>query len=228
VPILVGKSLRVNANFPLAERYVCLKGFFLVHISFTQDMYRPRENARSGEDLPGAVPVGRENAYGKSAIRGKPPRDGDEPHRHTRLFEVLFRRHHLVRPPEDENDFRGNGFPHSLSPCRLFSENGFSIIIGGRINGRETIILDSHILFLMGVIGVTALVLNIPLGYLREGQRKYSLAWFVYVHLSIPLIAYLRIANHVTSWLIPFFILCAIGGQVAGGRARRRAEKGGR
>ncbi|MGB7971782.1 MAG: hypothetical protein WCF31_07430 [Candidatus Deferrimicrobiaceae bacterium] len=97
-----------------------------------------------------------------------------------------------------------------------------------RIDGRETIILDSHILFLMGVIGVTALVLNVPLGYLREGQRKYSLAWFVYVHLSIPLIAYLRIANHVTSWLIPFFILCAIGGQVAGGRARRHAEKGGR
>jgi len=133
-----------------------------------------------------------------------------------------------VRSPENENDFRGCGFPHSLSPCRLFSENGFSIIIGSRINGRETIILDSHILFLMGVIGVTALVLNVPLGYLREGQRKYSLAWFVYVHLSIPLIAYLRIANHVTSWLIPFFILCAIVGQVAGGRARRHAEKGSR
>ena len=103
-----------------------------------------------------------------------------------------------------------------------------SIIIGCRINGRETIILDSHILFIMGVIGVTALVLNVPLGYLREGQRKYSLAWFVYVHLSIPVIAYLRIANHVTSWLIPFFILCAIGGQIAGGRVRRHADKEGR
>jgi hypothetical protein len=228
VPILVGKSLHVNANFPLAERYVCLKGLFLIHISISQDMYRPRQNARSGENLPGAVPVGKENADGKPAIRGKPPRDGDEPHLYPGLFEILLRRHHLVRSPEDENDFRGNGFPHSLPPRRLFSENDFSIIIGCRINGRETIILDSHILFLMGVIGVTALVLNLPLGYLREGQRKYSLAWFVYVHLSIPVIAYLRIANHVTSWLIPFFILCAIGGQIAGGRARRRAEKGSR
>ena len=133
-----------------------------------------------------------------------------------------------MRSPKDENDFRGNGFPHSLSPFRLFSENGFSIIIGCRTDGRETITLDSHILFLMGVIGVTALALNIPLGYLREGQRKYSFAWFVYVHLSIPVIAYLRIANHVTSWLIPFFILCAIGGQIAGGRVRRHADKEGR
>jgi len=78
----------------------------------------------------------------------------------------------------------------------------------------------------MGFIGVTALVVNIPLGYLREGQRKYSLAWFVYIHLSIPLIAWLRIANHITSWLIPFFILCAVAGQIVGGRTRRRTEKG--
>jgi hypothetical protein len=78
----------------------------------------------------------------------------------------------------------------------------------------------------LGIIGVTALVLNIPLGYLREGQRKYSLAWFVYIHLSIPLIAYLRIANHVTSRLIPFFILCAVAGQLVGGRARRQTGKG--
>ncbi len=77
----------------------------------------------------------------------------------------------------------------------------------------------------MGFIGVTALMLNIPLGYLRAGRRKYSLPWFVYVHLSIPLIAYLRIANHVTSWLIPFFILCAVIGQIAGGRVRRQAGK---
>ena len=104
--------------------------------------------------------------------------------------------------------------------------SGFSIIIVWRTYERETINLGNHTLTLMGIIGVTALVLNIPLGYLREGQRKYSLAWFVYIHLSIPLIAYLRIANHVTSWLIPFFILCALAGQIVGGKARRQTEKG--
>ena len=113
-------------------------------------------------------------------------------------------------------------------PCllySLFSETGFSIIIVRRTYERETINLDNHTLTLMGIIGVTSLALNIPLGYLREGQRKYSLAWFVYIHLSIPLIAYLRIANHVTSWLIPFFILCAVAGQLVGGRTRRQTEK---
>lgn len=95
----------------------------------------------------------------------------------------------------------------------------------GGTDGRETIILNIHTLTFMGLIGVAALALNVPLGYLREGQRKFSLAWFVYIHLSIPLIAYLRIANHVTSWLIPFFILCAIAGQIVGGRVRVRAEK---
>jgi len=79
---------------------------------------------------------------------------------------------------------------------------------------------------LMGCIGVLALALNIPLGYLRQGRQKYSFAWFVYIHLSIPLIAYLRIANHITSWFIPFFLLCAIAGQIVGGRVRR-GEGGG-
>lgn len=68
------------------------------------------------------------------------------------------------------------------------------------------------------------MVLNVPLGYLREGRRKYSAAWFLYVHLSIPLIVYLRVANHVTPWLIPVFILCALGGQILGGTIRRRTK----
>ncbi len=73
----------------------------------------------------------------------------------------------------------------------------------------------------MAGIGAAALAANIPLGYLREGKRKYSLAWFVYIHLSIPLIAFLRISSHLTPWVIPVFILCAVAGQLAGGRIRQ-------
>jgi hypothetical protein len=115
--------------------------------------------------------------------------------------------------------------PSFISP--LFSDRNFFIIIVRGTDGRKTIILDNHTLTLMGYIGVLALALNIPLGYLRQGRRKYSFAWFVYIHLSIPLIAYLRIANHVTSWLIPFFIFCAIAGQIMGGRVRRGEGGGG-
>jgi hypothetical protein len=74
-------------------------------------------------------------------------------------------------------------------------------------------------------IGAAALAVNLPLGYLREGTRKLSLQWFLYVHLSVPLIAYLRIANHVSAWAIPPFVACALIGQIAGGRMRRIRQK---
>lgn len=74
---------------------------------------------------------------------------------------------------------------------------------------------------LMSWIGAAALLINLPLGYLREKERKFSLAWFVYIHLSVPVIAYLRISNHVSAWAIPPFIVCALLGQIAGGWMRR-------
>lgn len=73
----------------------------------------------------------------------------------------------------------------------------------------------------MALIGATALAVNIPLGYAREGFRKYSIGWFVCVHLSVPLIAWLRLANHVGVWGIPAFVACAVLGQLAGGKVRR-------
>ena len=79
---------------------------------------------------------------------------------------------------------------------------------------------------LLPLIGLAALSVNVPLGYLREGTRKYSAGWFLYIHLSIPLIAFLRIRGHVSPWFIPLFILCAIAGQLIGGRIRRRGEQG--
>ena len=60
------------------------------------------------------------------------------------------------------------------------------------------------------LIGAASIVLNLPLGYAREGFRRFSLGWFVCVHLSIPLIAYLRLANHVSAWAIPAFVACAL------------------
>lgn len=75
--------------------------------------------------------------------------------------------------------------------------------------------------YVMAGIGIFALLVNLPLGYLREGKPKLSLPWFVYVHLSVPVIAYLRIANRVSAWAIPLFIACALFGQIAGGRMRR-------
>jgi len=63
---------------------------------------------------------------------------------------------------------------------------------------------------------------NLPLGYLRETSSKFSLRWFVLIHLSIPFIIVLRLLLGFSWQLIPFTLACAVGGQVIGGRIRRR------
>ena len=66
------------------------------------------------------------------------------------------------------------------------------------------------------------LVINLPLGYLREGCVRFSWRWFVYVHLSIPLIIVLRLWLGYGWKLIPLTVGCAVAGQVIGGRLYRR------
>ena len=63
---------------------------------------------------------------------------------------------------------------------------------------------------------------NIPLGYLRETSRKYSVRWFVYIHLSIPFIIGLRLANNISWRAIPLTLGLAVAGQIIGSRLRRR------
>ncbi len=68
-----------------------------------------------------------------------------------------------------------------------------------------------------------ALLANIPLGYLREDTERYSLRWFIYIHLSIPFIVALRQTLGFGWEVIPFSVACAVAGQVVGGRCRRRS-----
>lgn len=63
---------------------------------------------------------------------------------------------------------------------------------------------------------------NIPLGFFRQGARKYSLRWFVFIHLSIPFIIGLRLTNDISWRAIPFTLALAVAGQWVGGRAHRR------
>lgn len=65
-----------------------------------------------------------------------------------------------------------------------------------------------------------AFAVNLPFGYLREGSRKYSLRWFLYIHLSIPFIVAMRLSYGFGWGIIPFSVACAVLGQLAGGRLR--------
>lgn len=66
------------------------------------------------------------------------------------------------------------------------------------------------------------IVINLPFGWWRQGLRKFSLPWWLAIHLPIPLVIALRIMLHIPYATVPLVIAAAIGGQWLGGRFRRR------
>lgn len=65
-------------------------------------------------------------------------------------------------------------------------------------------------------------LLNLPFGYYREGTRKFSIQWFLAIHLPIPAIYFIRKAENITTWVIPFSLVFAIAGQIVGARIRQK------
>ncbi len=67
-------------------------------------------------------------------------------------------------------------------------------------------------------IAVITIGINLPFGYLRSKVKKFSWKWFLYVHLSIPLVIFMRLSTHVSYKFIPLYIASAVFGQIFGGR----------
>lgn len=78
--------------------------------------------------------------------------------------------------------------------------------------------LANNIIFIASAITLLAFILNIPLGFLRSKQKKFSLMWIVYIHLAIPLIIALRLSSDLSNYVIPVFVISSIIGQVVGAR----------
>lgn len=96
-------------------------------------------------------------------------------------------------------------------------------------NSRVDQVKKGHPLQTYLTAGLVSLLLfaffsNIPLGYLRENAPKYSLRWFVFIHLSIPFIVGLRLTNDISWRAIPFTLALAVVGQWLGGRVHRRRQ----
>jgi len=66
------------------------------------------------------------------------------------------------------------------------------------------------------IILAVALLLNIPLGFIRAPHEKFSFKWFLYIHLSIPLLLWVRIHFGVGFTIIPFEVILAVLGQFIG------------
>lgn len=69
-----------------------------------------------------------------------------------------------------------------------------------------------------------AFLLNLPLGYLREGSVRYSFRWFAYIHLSIPVVVLLRMSYGFGWEIIPLTLVFAVIGQILGGRIWRKTR----
>jgi hypothetical protein len=68
------------------------------------------------------------------------------------------------------------------------------------------------------IISVMALVVNMFLGKARAKYRKFTIAWWLLIHASIPLIIPLRIWLDTPAICIPLFIGLAVLGQFIGSR----------
>ncbi|WP_088226897.1 hypothetical protein [Desulfosporosinus sp. FKB] len=53
---------------------------------------------------------------------------------------------------------------------------------------------------------ISVILLNIPFGYWRKDVRKFSLPWFLSVHLPVPVIIFLRI-HFGLGWALSTFPL---------------------
>lgn len=86
---------------------------------------------------------------------------------------------------------------------------------------REEVACMHQFLLLTGII-LLAVIINLPMGYLRQNYEKFTFGWYFYVHISIPVIIYLRVKSGFSWKLIPLTLGGAIIGQIIGGRLNRQ------
>ena len=75
------------------------------------------------------------------------------------------------------------------------------------------------------LVSIICLLVNIPMGMMRERARKFSLQWILWVHASIPLIVALRLWLRLHPAAIPINIAAAVLGQFLGGGPEKKRRK---
>ena len=87
---------------------------------------------------------------------------------------------------------------------------------------RKYLLQSQQIISLIGLL-LFSFSCNLPLGYIRATARKFSVRWFVLIHISIPFIIILRRFLGFNWHWIPLTLGCAVAGQIIGAKMRRRA-----
>ncbi len=76
------------------------------------------------------------------------------------------------------------------------------------------------------LMAVATFLLNVPMGYWREGVRKFSWQWIVAIHAMVPVVILMRRMLDIgfAWWTFLVTVPCYFGGQFVGSRLRRRAR----
>ena len=70
------------------------------------------------------------------------------------------------------------------------------------------------------ILALLVFIINLPFGFLRGNEKKYSFKWFLYIHFPIPLIILLRIYSDIgfALYTYPVFVTAFVMGQMVGRR----------
>lgn len=77
------------------------------------------------------------------------------------------------------------------------------------------------ILLTLFILTFIALILNLPFGYLRSTAKKFSLKWFLYIHIPIPFVILMRVWLGFGYKVIPLLLVGSMLGQLLGGYFNR-------
>jgi hypothetical protein len=82
----------------------------------------------------------------------------------------------------------------------------------------------THIHALAEVVPIV-FVITLPFGFYRAYTRKFSVRWFLAIHLPVPFVFLARFEAHLPYTFIPFTCAAFFAGQLLGGLAGRRFQK---
>ena len=70
-------------------------------------------------------------------------------------------------------------------------------------------------------VSLITFLLNIPFGYYRGRTRKFSVRWFLSIHIPVPFLIYTRHLFHIErTWItIPMLLVFFFLGQLLGQKA---------
>ena len=74
--------------------------------------------------------------------------------------------------------------------------------------------------YILKLVAITFIIfiINLPFGYLRGNVKKFSFKWFLYIHLPVPAVIFLRIYSDIgfAFYTYPLFIGAYFMGQFIG------------